>query len=117
MTRLYRYLGIAILWALISTPAILAQEDRQYDPQTDDQAAAQDQSSNDDGYGQPSQAEATPPSQYPSSDNQQPQTPDPPARAARLQYMSGSVSIQPQGQGDWAAGILNRPLTISDNVW
>ena len=42
---------------------------------------------------------------------------DPPGRAARLQYMSGSVSIQPRGNEDWVAGTLNRPLTISDNVW
>jgi hypothetical protein len=43
--------------------------------------------------------------------------PDPPGRAARLQYMSGSVSIQPRGVEDWVAGTLNRPLTIADNVW
>ena len=43
--------------------------------------------------------------------------PDPPARAARLQYMSGSVSVQPHGTDDWAAGALNRPLTNGDNVW
>ncbi len=42
---------------------------------------------------------------------------DPPGRAARLQYMSGSVSVQPRGTEDWVAGTLNRPLTISDNVW
>jgi hypothetical protein len=44
-------------------------------------------------------------------------TPDAPARAARLQYMTGSVSIQPHGSGDWANGELNRPLTNTDNVW
>jgi hypothetical protein len=43
--------------------------------------------------------------------------PDPPARAARLQYMSGSVSVQPHGTDDWVTGELNRPLTNSDNVW
>ncbi len=42
---------------------------------------------------------------------------DPPGRAVRLQYMSGSVSLQPRGTEDWVAGTLNRPLTISDNVW
>ena len=31
--------------------------------------------------------------------------------------MTGSVSIQPQGTGDWVQGTLNRPLTIGDNVW
>lgn len=43
--------------------------------------------------------------------------PDPPARAARLQYMSGSVSVQPHGTDDWVAGTLNRPLTNADNIW
>src|SRR5580658_5433261 len=42
---------------------------------------------------------------------------DAPGRVARLQYMSGSVSIQPQGTGDWVSGSVNRPLTNSDNVW
>ncbi len=46
-----------------------------------------------------------------------PNAPEPPSRVARLQYMSGSVSIQPQGTGDWAAGVINRPLTSSDNIW
>ena len=43
--------------------------------------------------------------------------PDPPDRAARLQYLAGSVSIQPQGTGDWVAGTQNSTLTNSDNVW
>ena len=47
----------------------------------------------------------------------QPNRQDPPGRAARLQYMSGSVSIQPRGTEDWVSGSLNRPLTIADNVW
>jgi hypothetical protein len=60
--------------------------------------------------------------QLPSPDQQasradQPTQNDPPGRAVRLQYMSGSVSIQPRGTEDWVAGTLNRPLTISDNVW
>ncbi len=42
---------------------------------------------------------------------------DPPGRVARLQYMSGSVSIQPQGTQDWVEAAINRPLTNSDNVW
>lgn len=33
-----------------------------------------------------------------------PEKGDPPGRAARLQYMSGSVSIQPGGTGDWVEG-------------
>jgi FecR protein len=53
----------------------------------------------------------------PSSQPAQSDRNDPPGRAARLQYMSGSVSIQPRGTEDWVAGSLNRPLTIADNVW
>ena len=42
---------------------------------------------------------------------------DPPGRVARLQYMTGSVSVQPHGTEEWVAGSVNRPLTLSDNVW
>ena len=42
---------------------------------------------------------------------------DPPGRVARLQYLSGSVSIQPKGTGDWVEGSLNSTLTSTDNVW
>jgi hypothetical protein len=42
---------------------------------------------------------------------------DPPQRVARLQYMSGSVSVQPKGQDEWVEGTLNRPLTNADNIW
>jgi hypothetical protein len=42
---------------------------------------------------------------------------NPPSRVARLQYMTGSVSIQPHGTDDWVQGSVNRPLTIADNVW
>lgn len=42
---------------------------------------------------------------------------DPPGRVARLEYMSGQVSIQPAGTGDWVEASTNRPLTNSDNVW
>ena len=42
---------------------------------------------------------------------------DPPGRVARLQYMSGSVSVQPHGTDDWVEGTLNRPLTNADNIW
>ena len=41
----------------------------------------------------------------------------PPGRVARLQYINGSVSIQPQGTQDWVPGAVNRALTTSDNVW
>ena len=42
---------------------------------------------------------------------------DPSGRVARLGYMTGSVSVQPQGTGDWVQGSLNRPLTNADNIW
>ena len=45
------------------------------------------------------------------------QAPDPPGRVARLQYMTGQVSVQPQGTEDWVEGSVNRPLTNADNVW
>ena len=43
--------------------------------------------------------------------------PDPSGRVARLQYTTGSVSVQPRGTEDWVQGSLNRPLTTSDNIW
>ena len=42
---------------------------------------------------------------------------DPPARVARLNYISGEVSIQPGGVNEWVAGSINRPLTSTDRVW
>jgi len=42
---------------------------------------------------------------------------NPPGRAARLQFISGSVSVQPHGTDEWVQGSINRPLTIADNVW
>jgi hypothetical protein len=42
---------------------------------------------------------------------------DPPARVARIQYISGQVSMQPGGVNDWVAASMNRPLTSSDRVW
>ena len=42
---------------------------------------------------------------------------DPPSRVARLQYMTGDVSVQPGGVNDWVAGVINRPLTTADRLW
>ncbi len=42
---------------------------------------------------------------------------DPPSRVARIQYISGEVSMQPGGVNDWVAASMNRPLTTSDRVW
>ena len=42
---------------------------------------------------------------------------DPPGRVARLQYMSGEVSLQPGGVNDWVPGVVNRPMTTADRLW
>ena len=42
---------------------------------------------------------------------------DPPARVARLNYMSGSVSMEPAGVDDWAPAVTNRPFTIGDYLY
>ena len=42
---------------------------------------------------------------------------DPPSRVARLQYISGQVSVQPGGVDEWVDGNVNRPLTTADRVW
>ena len=42
---------------------------------------------------------------------------DPPSRIARLNYIEGSVSLQPGGENDWVGAVLNRPLVTGDNVW
>jgi hypothetical protein len=42
---------------------------------------------------------------------------DPPSRAARLSYLSGTVSFQPGGVDDWVAAEPNRPMTTGDRLW
>jgi hypothetical protein len=43
---------------------------------------------------------------------------DPPGRVARLNYLSGPVSIAPaDAPGDWVQAIVNRPLTGGDRLW
>lgn len=42
---------------------------------------------------------------------------DPPGRVARVDYMTGQVSVQPHGTDDWVQAETNRPLTIADNIW
>jgi len=41
----------------------------------------------------------------------------PPGRIALLQYVNGSVSIQPHGTESWVAGAANSQLANTDNVW
>ncbi len=124
MKSLGRVLMAIALAAFLSTAAI-AQEDSASYPPPDSNASypdasnapAPDESASypDQDQGQPS-ASANQPNGYPApaeNDN----TPDPPGRVARLQYMTGAVSIQPKGTEEWVAGSLNRPLTTTDNVW
>jgi hypothetical protein len=126
MKALYRIFSISILTlsALMSGPALMAQvqEDQQYDPPADNQAAPPDrQYDQNQNYDQNEPAPRDQPLEtdprYEAQANSDPATPDPPARAARLQYMNGSISVQPQGTGDWVSGEINRPLTDSDNIW
>ena len=42
---------------------------------------------------------------------------DPPSRAARLSFLTGTVSFQPGGVEDWVPAALNRPLTTGDRLW
>jgi hypothetical protein len=42
---------------------------------------------------------------------------DPPGRVARIRYLQGSVSFQPAGETDWAAAVINRPMTTGDRLW
>ena len=42
---------------------------------------------------------------------------DPPARAGRLNYLSGPVSFAPaQAPDEWSQATLNRPLTAGDRL-
>src|SRR5580658_5828864 len=42
---------------------------------------------------------------------------DPPIRVARLNFIQGSVSLQPAGTEDWVDANPNRPLTTGDQLW
>ena len=42
---------------------------------------------------------------------------EPPSRAARLGYITGTVSFSPAGQPDWVRAAVNRPLTTGDRLW
>lgn len=43
--------------------------------------------------------------------------PAPAGRVAFLQYINGSVSVQPRGAGPWSKAAADRALTVGDNVW
>ena len=85
---------IIAIFTLLAIPAVCAQDENAPPPQAENAP--------------PSQAENAPASRAES---------DPPSRAARLDYMSGEVSIQPGGVNDWVAATLNRPMTTADRIW
>lgn len=104
-----RILGVLVVFGLISVSAFAQGPSQDQNPDQapgPDQAQAQVQ--------QPGQAPPPPDGQAPLPGSTQT---DPPATAGRLQFMSGSVSIQPHGTDAWIAGVVNRPLTNSDNIW
>jgi hypothetical protein len=137
MRTLYRTLSVLTLSALMSGPVLRAraQDDESYDAQTDNQATQSDQqydqtqtydqnesySASDrvapDPQGERAEDQPLETPQYDARNDSEPAAPDPPARVASLRYMDGSVSIQPQGTGDWVAGEINRPVTNADNIW
>jgi hypothetical protein len=56
-------------------------------------------------------------SSQPPQDAQESSDQDPPSRAARLNFVDGSVSFQPGGENDWVEAEINRPLASGDNLW
>jgi hypothetical protein len=42
---------------------------------------------------------------------------DPPDRVARLNYISGQVSLRPAALEDWGVATINYPLTTGDHLW
>ncbi len=42
---------------------------------------------------------------------------DPPTRVARLNYISGNVSMEPAGVDQWAPAVINRPFTLGDYLY
>jgi hypothetical protein len=42
---------------------------------------------------------------------------DPPSRVGRLSSLSGTVSVQSEGQEEWAPGVRNLPLMDGDVLW
>src|SRR5579872_1637075 len=140
--RRYQSIFVVLLFVALSTGLVLAQQqDDQsgYPPANAPQPSYPDQAGQqsypDQGQPQASypqqpqgQPQASYPQQpqgqqqgYPDQSGQPPyngqQQQDPPGRVARVQYMSGQVSMQPGGVNDWIAASMNRPLTSADRVW
>ncbi len=90
--RRFEWILAALLFIALSAGAVLAQDQESAPP-----PASPSAQQGDSGQGAPQQ--------------------DPPGRVARVQYMSGQVSMQPGGVNDWVAASTNRPLTTADRVW
>ena len=105
MKNLGRFIQVSFLAALLAATAATLS------------AVAQDTTASADQSTAYPQNQAPPPPADQATPSPSGEQVDPPGRVARLGYMTGSVSIQPQGTGDWVDGSVNRPLTIGDNVW
>jgi hypothetical protein len=42
---------------------------------------------------------------------------NPPARVARISYLSGKVSLEPAGVNQWSEAALNYPMTVNDRLY
>jgi hypothetical protein len=42
---------------------------------------------------------------------------DPPSRVARISFLQGSTSFEPNGTQDWVTADLNRSMTTGDRLW
>ena len=42
---------------------------------------------------------------------------DPPARVARLSFVEGTVSFKAAGTEQWVLAVVNRPLSVGDELW
>ena len=100
--RRWEVVVVALLFAMMSAGAVLAQDQDGAPPPANIPVQQGDP-----GPGAPQQQQGGP----------QQQQQDPPGRVARVQYMTGQVSMQPGGVNDWVAASLNRPLTSADRVW
>ncbi len=130
--RRFQSILVALLFVALSTGLTLAQDQQAAPPASypDQQQSYPDQTGQQPAYPDTNQQ------QYPNHSGQQPypnqsgaqqqpypgqagqqQQQDPPGRVARVQYMSGEVSMQPGGVNDWIAASMNRPLTSADRVW
>jgi hypothetical protein len=112
--RRFSAIFTTLLFLAVSSLTVLAQDEPAGPP-----SPATVQSDQSDQYpASPSaQADQSAPTTLPPADTPGQANVDPPGRVARIQYMSGEVSMQPGGVNDWVAASQNRPLTTSDRVW